>query len=76
MSITGDPEGEPTKAGVALVDVLTGKDATIGILAALQERDRSGPRPADRGQPAFQPARVDGQPGLGIPHDRHPREDG
>ena len=42
MSITGDPIGEPTKAGVALVDVLTGKDATIGILAALQERDRSG----------------------------------
>ena len=42
MSITGDPEGEPTKAGVALVDVLTGKDATIGILAALRERERSG----------------------------------
>ena len=42
MSITGDPDGEPTKAGVALVDVLTGKDATIGILASLQERERSG----------------------------------
>ena len=42
MSITGEPEEEPTKAGVALVDVLTGKDATIGILAALQERERSG----------------------------------
>jgi len=42
MSITGEPDGEPTKAGVALVDVLTGKDATIGILAALQERERSG----------------------------------
>jgi formyl-CoA transferase len=42
MSITGDAEGEPTKTGVALVDVLTGKDATIGILAALQERERSG----------------------------------
>ncbi len=42
MSITGEPEGEPTKGGVALVDVLTGKDATIGILAALQERERSG----------------------------------
>ena len=42
MSITGEPEGEPTKVGVALVDVLTGKDATIGILAALQERERSG----------------------------------
>ncbi|GAA3639457.1 CaiB/BaiF CoA transferase family protein [Microlunatus ginsengisoli] len=42
MSITGDPAGEPTKAGVALVDVLTGKDATIAILTALTERERSG----------------------------------
>jgi crotonobetainyl-CoA:carnitine CoA-transferase CaiB-like acyl-CoA transferase len=42
MSITGEPQGQPTKAGVALVDVLTGKDATIGILAALQEREGSG----------------------------------
>ena len=41
MSITG-PEGEPTKAGVALVDVLTGKDAVIGILAALSARERTG----------------------------------
>jgi crotonobetainyl-CoA:carnitine CoA-transferase CaiB-like acyl-CoA transferase len=42
MSITGDPDGDPMKAGVALVDVLTGKDAVIGILAALRERDSSG----------------------------------
>ncbi|UYM07576.1 CaiB/BaiF CoA transferase family protein [Solicola gregarius] len=42
MSITGDADGEPTKVGVALVDVLTGKDAVIGILAALAERERSG----------------------------------
>ncbi|QNK53820.1 CoA transferase [Dermacoccus sp. PAMC28757] len=42
MSITGDAEGEPMKVGVALVDVLTGKDAVIGILAALNERSRSG----------------------------------
>jgi formyl-CoA transferase len=42
MSITGDESGEPTKAGVAVVDVLTGKDAVIGILAALHERERSG----------------------------------
>jgi len=41
MSITGTPE-EPTKAGVALVDVLTGKDAVIGILAALAARARTG----------------------------------
>lgn len=42
MSITGDPDGEPMKAGVALVDVLTAKDATIGILAALRTRERTG----------------------------------
>ncbi|MFN8193425.1 MAG: CoA transferase [Nocardioidaceae bacterium] len=42
MSITGAPDGDPTKVGVALVDVLTGKDAVIGILAALRERDSSG----------------------------------
>ena len=42
MSITGSPDGEPMKAGVALVDVLTAKDATIGTLAALEARRRTG----------------------------------
>jgi len=42
MSITGDADGEPRKVGVALVDVLTGKDAVIGILAALNARARTG----------------------------------
>lgn len=42
MSITGDAHGVPTKAGVALVDVLTGKDAVIGILAALAARSEHG----------------------------------
>lgn len=42
MSITGDADGDPTKVGVALVDVLTSKDATAGILAALLERQKSG----------------------------------
>jgi crotonobetainyl-CoA:carnitine CoA-transferase CaiB-like acyl-CoA transferase len=41
MSITGLP-GQPTKVGVALVDVLSGLYATSGILAALAERARSG----------------------------------
>jgi formyl-CoA transferase len=40
MSITGDDE--PTKVGVALVDVLTSKDAVVAILAALQARERMG----------------------------------
>ncbi|MEV5483813.1 MULTISPECIES: CaiB/BaiF CoA transferase family protein [Streptomyces] len=42
MSITGEPGGTPLKAGVALVDVLTAKDAATGILAALRHRDRTG----------------------------------
>ena len=42
MSITGEKEGAPVKAGVALVDVLTAKDTTIGILAALAARGVSG----------------------------------
>ena len=42
MSITGGTDAEPTKVGVALVDVLTSKDAVIGILAALNERHASG----------------------------------
>ncbi len=42
MSITGDPEGEPTKVGVAVVDVLAGLNAAIGILAALHRRSQTG----------------------------------
>jgi crotonobetainyl-CoA:carnitine CoA-transferase CaiB-like acyl-CoA transferase len=42
MSITGPARGEPTKVGVALVDVLTGLYAFGGVLAALVERDRTG----------------------------------
>lgn len=39
MSITGDVNGDPMKVGVALADVVAGKDATIAILAALIARD-------------------------------------
>ncbi len=42
MSITGDADGEPHKVGVALVDVMAGLHATIGILAALRHRDETG----------------------------------
>lgn len=42
MSITGPVDGEPSKVGVALVDVLTGLNAVTGILLALRERDRTG----------------------------------
>ncbi|MEE4202257.1 MAG: CaiB/BaiF CoA-transferase family protein [Halieaceae bacterium] len=42
MSITGEPDGEPMKVGVALSDIMTGLYGVIGTLAALAERDRSG----------------------------------
>lgn len=46
MSITGErdglPGGGPQKAGVAVVDIVTGMYASVGILAALQERHASG----------------------------------
>jgi formyl-CoA transferase len=42
MSLTGDPDGPPTKVGVGIADVMCGMYATIGILAALRHRDATG----------------------------------
>lgn len=42
MAITGEPEGEPMKLGVAFVDVVTGMNAVQSILAALYMRERTG----------------------------------
>lgn len=42
MSVTGSPESEPSKVGVALVDVVTGQNAVIGILTALRALDDTG----------------------------------
>lgn len=46
MSVTGIPEGEPgagpMKVGPSIVDVMTGANAAIGILAALRHRDATG----------------------------------
>ncbi|MEV4172862.1 CoA transferase [Nonomuraea sp. NPDC049709] len=42
MSVTGEPDGPGTKAGVAVVDVITGLHAALGILAALRHRDGTG----------------------------------
>ena len=42
MSVTGEPGGEPMKAGVAIADVLTGLYAANAIQAALRTRDRTG----------------------------------
>ena len=42
MSICGVPDGEPTKYGVAIVDVCTGMLSCSSILAALNARERTG----------------------------------
>ena len=46
MSVTGEPDGDPMKVGVALLDLTAGLQAAIGALAALlaRERGRAGPR--------------------------------
>jgi crotonobetainyl-CoA:carnitine CoA-transferase CaiB-like acyl-CoA transferase len=42
MSLTGSPDGEPYRAGISVFDVMSGMQATIGILAALRHREASG----------------------------------
>ena len=42
MSLQGDADGPPFRAGVAIFDVMSGLQATIGILAALDHRRRTG----------------------------------
>jgi crotonobetainyl-CoA:carnitine CoA-transferase CaiB-like acyl-CoA transferase len=42
MSLTGDADGPPFRAGISVFDVMAGKDAVIGILAALRHRDATG----------------------------------
>ncbi|MFI7427732.1 CaiB/BaiF CoA transferase family protein [Micromonospora sp. NPDC049836] len=42
MSLTGEPDGPPYKAGVAVLDVIAGLHAAVGILAALRHRERTG----------------------------------
>ena len=47
MAITGEPTGDPMKVGVALADVLAGKDAAVAVLGALAGRGR-GRAPNER----------------------------
>ncbi len=42
MSLTGDPDGEPFRAGISVFDVIAGLHAVIGILAALNARHETG----------------------------------
>jgi len=48
MSITGEPDGAPMKVGVALADVIAGKDAAIAVLSGLAGRGRDRPAAARR----------------------------
>ena len=76
MSITGSADDQPVKVGVALVDVLTGKDAGD------RHPRRSGQPRADRrwtarrGQPVVQPAGVTGEPSHQLPRDQHLHHNG
>ena len=42
MSLTGDPDGPPMKAGVGIADLICGMYAAVGILAAVQARHQTG----------------------------------
>lgn len=42
MSLTGDPDGEPFRAGISVFDVMTGLHGLTGVLAALEQRHRTG----------------------------------
>jgi crotonobetainyl-CoA:carnitine CoA-transferase CaiB-like acyl-CoA transferase len=42
MSLTGDPDGQPYRAGISVFDVMAGLHATIGILSALNARHETG----------------------------------
>jgi crotonobetainyl-CoA:carnitine CoA-transferase CaiB-like acyl-CoA transferase len=50
MAITGEPGGDPLRVGVALADIIAGKDATIAILAALAARGIRADDSLDPGQ--------------------------
>ena len=70
MSVTGPPEGPPSKVGVAVADVLTGLYAAIGILAGLRARETSGHGyHIDLALLDCAVADAD-QPGPGVPADR------
>src|SRR3978361_777221 len=42
MDLTGDPDGEPFRAGISVFDVMAGLHATIGVLAAIHAREETG----------------------------------
>ncbi len=56
-SLTGDPDGPPTKSGLSLADYICGLTAMVGLLAGLRDADRTGLGPRRGHQPVRQRAR-------------------
>ncbi|MGH2462228.1 MAG: CaiB/BaiF CoA transferase family protein [Candidatus Limnocylindria bacterium] len=54
MAVTGEPDGQPVKIGVGLLDLLAGLEAAVAALAGLAARDRGLSREGDRQAPAPQ----------------------
>ena len=65
MRVTGEPDGRPLKVGAAVVDLVCGLLAAIGIQAALVERAAPA-RPPRRGLADGRRADLAAQPGLGV----------
>lgn len=42
MTVTGEPDGQPQRSGVAIFDIITGLHTAVGILGALRVRDATG----------------------------------
>ena len=54
MAVTGEPDGEPIKTGVGLLDLLAGLEAAVAALAGLSARERQSNRAGGRQPPASQ----------------------
>ena len=72
----GGPGGGPVKVVIAVTDVLSGLNATIGILAAVEARHQHGSWPAHRHRPARFHRPVRRQPDRHLLHHRQAAEAG
>jgi crotonobetainyl-CoA:carnitine CoA-transferase CaiB-like acyl-CoA transferase len=70
MSVTGAPDGQPQKVGIAVTDILTGLYSVNAILAALHLAGPDGARAAYRHGPAGRGHGLHGEPGDELPDDR------
>ena len=73
MSVTGEVDGEPVRAGTSIIDMGAGMWAAIGVLAALERRHRTGEGGAGRDLVAGNRRGVDGLPCRQLPQRRYDR---